>query len=154
MAATTFSIGASTYLVICNYGNVRRYETKSRVYRVNPDSALLVVRRLSKIMDCIQINFISFYISFCLKLLFFMHELQSLFIHLNSGSWYVYFKSIFDNIAPLWCEWKLRTPKGCHLTCWSNMNQEPNIFELMPGCSIDCLFHGLFFYFYKGFEMH
>lgn len=43
MAATTFSIGVSTYLVICNYGNVRRYETKSRLYRVNPDSSLLVV---------------------------------------------------------------------------------------------------------------
>lgn len=43
MAATTFSIGVSTYLVICNYGNIRRYETKSRLYRVNPDSSLLVV---------------------------------------------------------------------------------------------------------------
>lgn len=43
MAATTFSIGVSTYLVICNYGNVRRYETKSRLYRVNPHSSLLVV---------------------------------------------------------------------------------------------------------------
>ena len=113
MAATTFSIGASTYLVICNYGNVRRYETKSRVYRVNPDSALLVVRRLSKIMDCIQIKhaqFLSVFISvFVLNFYFFMHELQSLFIHLNSGFWYMYFKSIFDIIAPLWCEWKLRT---------------------------------------------
>lgn len=43
VAATTFSIGVSTYLVICNYGNVRRYETKSRLYRVNLDSSLLVV---------------------------------------------------------------------------------------------------------------
>ncbi|XP_061172919.1 adhesion G-protein coupled receptor V1-like [Saccostrea echinata] len=44
MAATTFSIGLSTFLVICNFGNVRRYETKSRLYRVNHDSSLLVLQ--------------------------------------------------------------------------------------------------------------
>ncbi|VDI35962.1 G-protein coupled receptor 98 [Mytilus galloprovincialis] len=45
-AAVSFSIGGSTYLAISNTGNVRRFQSKSRIYKVNTNGTLLVIQDL------------------------------------------------------------------------------------------------------------
>lgn len=42
-AAVSFKIDGNTYLAISNTGNVRRYQAKSRIYKVNSSGTLVVV---------------------------------------------------------------------------------------------------------------
>ena len=69
-AAESFTIDGSTYLVITNTGNIRRYVTKSRVYKINENGTLLVVSLgfqlwlLTDLLICTKSNVFHIFLKF------------------------------------------------------------------------------------------